>query len=228
MKRSKRSPSDFGEELNTFNERHETNSDRYIMNQQVDASLHRNVSFQQQNSFEEGRHMPAYKGSSTFDQDEFDVDSLLLTREERAKGFNRYGFFGLAVIFGAVGILSSFDGRTLSDSITNSHSVHYFGMHKREGGVSTQPSCSITDPNCDANLSDVSDSVDSASFFSNLTQGFIQVVETLSGITNLNYFSYILSAVFLLLWVKTFFDGESPAQAARPLSQKPVSGSKVQ
>ena len=105
MKRSKRSDSGHYDELSLM-EKQDTLSDRYAMNHDA-SSMHRNLSFHQ-NSFEP-RQLPKYRGFNADADDEINVDDFLLERKQE-DNYGKFHFFGLALVFGAVGTVSSFGG----------------------------------------------------------------------------------------------------------------------
>jgi len=114
MKRSKRTDSenDFLVLEQKFSEQ-DTQSDRYVVNN-PQYDMKRMPSFHQ-NSFEP-RQSPVYKGFNADHDDGLNVDDVLLERNDQ----NRYGnfqFLGLALVFGAVGLITMYDGSTMTDTI---------------------------------------------------------------------------------------------------------------
>lgn len=166
------------------------------MNQEPD-SLQRQLSINQ-NSIELKSH-PTYGGFNADHDDGINVDDFLLQRKEESN-YGKFHFFGLAIVFGAVGMMTSFQTETISDRTTVST-----GMGLKGARTIADASCSMTDDAC--NSDDLIKDPTEINFFENIQQAFFLVLEALSALKFINYISFALSLTFLVLYLRPLIFG---------------------
>ena len=99
-----------------------------------------------QNSFEP-RNAPVYKGFNADLDGGINVDDVLLTRNEQSS-FGKFQFLGLALVFGAVGLVTQYNGSGMTQSLAQNFNLNT-GKGMRSGGRVTVDSCAIGDESCD-------------------------------------------------------------------------------
>lgn len=130
------------------------------------------------------------------------VDDVLLERNDQ----NRYGnfqFLGLALVFGAVGLITMFDGSTLTDTIVSNPSLNTGSGLRSSAGVTVEP-CSMADESCNSDIVDqLPQEVDT---FQNIQQAFYLLLEAFRALKFVNYVSFAISIGLIFLWIRSFFD----------------------
>ena len=138
----------------------------------------------------------------TFEQrnNDFSYDDCFLERQPNQRGSSL--FFGLALVFGAVGAVTSFNAGTTDTSIGDR--IEFSSSSSMAGAklLSTAESRSIKDGDEMEHLT--SFEVDPSSPSSNISTAFLLLLQAVRALPVFTYVSFLLSLVFLVLYLKPF------------------------
>lgn len=118
------------------------------------------------------------------------------------------------MVFGAIGMVTSLHSETIENSAYQFKS----GMGLRNANA-IRDSCPMSDPTCSDYKPESTDI-----FFENIGQAFILIVEALKALKFINYISFALSLVFLVLYLKPLLFGKK--SRTLPPTQSDLSSSK--
>lgn len=159
--------------------------------------LMRNISFGgQMRQLSEGRPGNQEEQKDLLAETEFNVDDVLIDRSAGGRGFSNTTFFGLAMVFGAVGTVSFMSASPMEG--TPGPSVYSGSRLAGTERLPTGESSSITNP------SEETVYIEQQSPYQNMMVAFQLIMQAFLTMPAMAYISFAFSLVFMVLWLSSF------------------------